>query len=106
MRTMVGNYSKVQEVDSGLMDRKIREQGVFEGLGSWMVGSVSLLFFFSAGLEFFVRETFRQLSIATVLLALSLATWSFVLGLGFLLVFLVWWFVKWRHERVDPQVTS
>src|SRR5262245_609717 len=106
MRTMVGNHSKVQELDSGRMDRKIREQGVFEGLGLWMVGSVSLLFLFSAGLEFFVRETFRQLSIATVLLALSLASWSFVLGLGFLFVFLVWWFVKWRHGRVNLQIMS
>src|SRR5262245_45406240 len=97
MRTMTSDH---------LMDRKTREQGVFEGLGLWMVGSVSLLFLFSAGLEFFVRETFRQLSIATVLLALSLASWSFVLGLGFLFVFLVWWFVKWRHGRVNLQIMS
>jgi len=106
MRTMVGNHSKVQELDSGRMDRKIREQGVFEGLGLWMVGSVSLLFLFSAGLEFFVRQALRQLSITTVLLALSLASWSFVLGLGILLVFLVWWFVTWQHGRVKRQGMS
>src|SRR5262249_42287288 len=92
--------------DDDLTDRNTRKQGTFEGLGLWMVGSVISLLFFSAGLEFFVRETFRQLSIATVFLALSLAYWSFVLGLGFLLVFLVWCFVKWRHGQVNYQVTS
>src|SRR5262245_7925492 len=48
MRTMTNDH---------LIDRRTRKQGVFEGLGLWMVGGVSLLFFFSAGLEFFVRET-------------------------------------------------
>ena len=105
MRTIAGNHPRVEGLDRGLTDRKTREHGVFEGLG-WMVGSISLLFLFSAGLEFFVRQGVRQVSVATFLLALSLASWSFVLGLGVWLVFVVWWFVKWRHGRVKRQVMS
>lgn len=95
MRAMAGDHP-VEGTNGDLMDRKIREHGMCEGLG-WMVGSISLLFLLSAGLELFVRQGFRQLSVATFLLVLSLAFWSFVLSLGILLSFSVWWFVKWRR---------
>jgi hypothetical protein len=60
----------------------------------WMIGSASLLFLASAGLELFVQQTFRQDSVATILLALALASWLKVLGLGGLLILSIWGFMK------------
>lgn len=85
------------------MNRKTRENGVFQGMG-WMIGSVSMLFLISAGLELFVRQTFRQASVATILLALSLARWSYVLGSGGLIFLTVLWLVKWRSLRIQRGV--
>ena|SRR5437879_1395248 len=89
--------------DGDLMNRKTRGIGAFQGLG-WMVGTVSLLFLISAGLELFVRQTFRQASVATILLALSLARWSYVLGLGGLIFLTVWCLLKWRSLRIQRGV--
>jgi hypothetical protein len=89
--------------DGDLMNRKTRENGVFQGMG-WMVGTVSLLFLISAGLELFVRQTFRQASVATILLALSLARWSYVLGSGGLIFLTLWWLLKWRSLRIQRAV--
>jgi hypothetical protein len=87
------------------MNRKTPENRVFQGMG-WMIGTVSTLFLISAGLELFVRQAFRQVSIATVLLALSLASWSYVLGLVGLIFLTVWWLVKLWHVRVKRVVMS
>jgi hypothetical protein len=91
--------------DGDLMNRKTRENGVFQGMG-WMIGKVSLLFLISVGLELFVRQTFRQASIATILLALSLARWSYVLGSGGLIFLTVWWLLKWRSLRIQRTVMN
>ena len=77
------------------MNSKTRANGEFQWTG-WVVGGAGLLLLLSAGLELFVHHTFGRHSVATVLLALSLAVWSYVLGLGVLLVFAVWWLVEWR----------
>jgi hypothetical protein len=89
--------------DGDLMNRKTRENGLFQGMG-WMIGTVSLLFLISAGLELFVRQTFRQASVATILLALSLARWSYVLGSGGLIFLTLWWLLKWRSLRIQRAV--
>ena len=89
--------------DGDLMNGKTRENGVFQGMG-WMIGSVSLLFLISAGLELFVRQTFRQASVATILLALSLARWSYVLGSGGLIFLTMCWLLKWRSLRIQRAV--
>lgn len=86
-----------------LMNRKTRGNGVFQGMG-WMIGSVSLLFLISVGLELFVRQAFRQANIATILLALSLASWSYVLGLVGMIFLTVWWFLRWRSVRIKRAV--
>ena len=85
------------------MNRKTRGNGVFQGMG-WMIGSVSMLFLISVGLELFVRQAFRQASIATILLALSLASWSYVLGLIGLIFLTVWRLLKWRSLRIERAV--
>jgi hypothetical protein len=71
-----------------------------------MLGSVSLLFLASAGLELFVRQTFRQDSVATILLALALASWLKVLGLGGLLILSIWCFMKLSHGGTKGAASS
>jgi hypothetical protein len=75
------------------MNRKAQENVVFRGMG-WMIGTVSILFLMSAGLELFVRQAFRQADITTVLLALALATWSSILGIVGLVLLSFWWVVR------------
>lgn len=88
-----------------LMNSKTRENGAFQRTG-WVVGSASLLLLISAGLELFVQQTLGHDSVATVLLALSLAFWSYVLGLGVLLFLAVRWLVEWRRVRVKRTAMS
>lgn len=68
--------------------------------------AMSLLLLISAGLELFVQQTLGHNSVATVLLALFLALWSYVLGLGVLLFLAMWWLVEWRRVRVKRAAMS
>ncbi|MGH7206495.1 MAG: hypothetical protein ACREI2_09840 [Nitrospiraceae bacterium] len=66
----------------------------------WVVGSVSLLLLISAGgLELFAQQTLGQASVATILLALYLASLLYVVGLVGLVVLSVWWLVGWLRVR-------
>ena len=87
------------------MNSKTRENGEFQWTG-WVVGGASLLLLLSAGLELFVQQTLGYHSVATVILALYLAFWSYVLGLGVLLFLAVWWLVEWRRVRVKRAAMS
>jgi len=80
------------------MHSKTRENGEFPRTG-WVVVGASLLLLISAGLELFVQQTLGQNDVATIILALTLAVWAYVLGLGVFLVLTVWWLVEWRRVR-------
>ena len=92
-------------ISGDLMNSKTRENGDFQRTG-WIVGSASLLLLISAGLELFVQQTLEHNSVATVLLALYLALWSYVLGLGILLFLAMWCLVEWRRVRVKRAAMS
>jgi hypothetical protein len=81
------------------MNSKTRENGEFQWT-RWVVGGASLLLLLSAGLELFVQQTLGHHSVATVILALYLAFWANVLGLGVLLFLAVWWLIEWPHVWV------
>ena len=85
------------------MNSKTQGNAVFQGIG-WVVGIASLLLFISAGLELFVQHTLGHSSVGTVILALFLAFWSYVLGLGLLLFVSVWWLLRWRSRRIQRAV--
>jgi len=69
----------------------------------WVVGSVSLLLLISAGgLELFAQQTLGQAGVATILLALYLASLLYVVGLVGLVLLTVWWLVGWPRVRVKP----
>jgi hypothetical protein len=87
------------------MKSKTREHGEFKWTG-WVVGGASMLLLLSAGLELFVQQTLGDHSVATVILALYLAFWSDVLGLGVLVFLAVWWLVEWRRVSVKRAAMS
>ena len=95
----------VTTADGALMNGKTTENGEFQKTG-WVVGSASLLLLISAGLELFVQQTLGHNSVATVVLALFLALWSYVLGLGVLLFLAMWCLVEWRRVRVKRAAMS
>lgn len=83
----------------GLMTSKAPGNGVFQGMG-WVVGSVSLLLLISAvGLALFAQQVLGQASVATILLALYLASLLYVVGLVGLVLLTVWWLVGWLRVR-------
>jgi len=88
-----------------LMNSKTRENGEFQWTG-WVVGGASLLLLISAGLELFVQQTLGHNDVATVILALYLALWSYVLGLGVLLILAMWCLVEWRRVRIKRAAMS
>ena len=92
-------------ISGDLMNSKTRKNGAFQRTG-WVVGSACLLLLISAGLELFVQQTLGHNSVATVILVLLLALWSYVLGLGMLLVLAVWCLVAWRRVPVKRAAMS
>ena len=72
----------------------------------WVAGGAGLLLLLGADLELFVQQTLGHHSVATVILAHYLAVWSYVLGLGVLLFFAVWWLVEWGRARVKQAAMS
>lgn len=87
------------------MNNKTQENGELRWAG-WVVGGVILLLLFGTGLEVFVRQTIGHHSVATVILALYLSSWSYVLGLGVLLFVAVWGFVEWPRVWVKRAAMS
>ena len=76
-----------------------QRNGRFQGM-RWVAGNACLLLLVSAGLQLFAHQTLGYSSAATIILALVLATWSYVLGLGLVLFLSVGWPIEWLHLRV------
>ena len=74
-----------------------QRNGRFQGI-RWVAGNVSLLLLLTAGLQLFAHQTLMHSSAATIILALVLATWSYVLGLGLVLFLSVGWLIEWLHK--------
>ena len=80
------------------MDNNTRKTGVFQM--AWIIGSVSLLLFIGAdGLALFAQQGLGQENVVTLLLALHLASWLYVLGIIGLILLPVWWFVSWWRTQ-------
>ena len=72
----------------------------------WVVGSISLLLLISAGLALFAQYALGQASVATILLALYLASLLYVVGLAGLVVLTVWWLMNRRRVPVTQAAMS
>jgi len=85
------------------MNSKTQGNAVFQRMG-WVAGIASLLLLISVGLELFVQQTLGYSSAGTVILALFLGFWSYVLGLGLLLFLSVRWLLKWRSVWIQRAI--
>lgn len=72
----------------------------------WPTGIVGGLLLISLGLELLAHQVFGQTDMGTLLWALYLGSWSFVLGTtGFLFLTVQWW-VEWRRDRAHRNAMS
>lgn len=89
---------------SDVMKSKTRTNHVFH-TREWVVGSAAVLFLLSAGgLTLLAQYTREQANVAAELLALHLASWSYVLGIVGLLVLPVLELIDWLRMRVKRAV--
>ena len=63
----------------------------------WPAGAVGLLLLISAGLELLAHQVFGQTDIDTLLWALSLGFWTYILGFSGFLILSIQWFVGRRR---------
>jgi hypothetical protein len=68
----------------------------------WLTGIVGGLFFISLGFELLARQVFGHTDVGTLLWALYLGSWSFVLGTTGLLLLAMQWLIEWRHVQTNP----
>lgn len=68
----------------------------------WLTGIVGGLLFSSLGLELIAQQVFGHTDVGTLLWALYLGFWSFVLGVTGFLLLTVQWLVEWRRVRTNP----
>jgi hypothetical protein len=78
---------------------KERDGGV--RITGWPVSTVGLLLLISAGLELLAHQVFGQTDVDTLLWALSLGFWTYVLGFAGFLILSVQWLVDWRRVGVS-----
>ncbi len=70
----------------------------------WRAGAVGILLLISAGLELLAHQVFGQTDVDTLLWALSLGFWTYILGFSGFLILSVQWFV--RRRRVGTSQTA
>jgi hypothetical protein len=88
------------------MKRKIWANQVLPTWG-WVSGSAAVLLLLCAGgLTLLAQQAQEQTNVVTGLLALYLASWSYVLGLVGLFLSVAWWLVNWRRVRLTRTTTS
>ena len=82
------------------MDAKISEVARIQHIG-WPTGIIGGLLLVSLGLELLARQVFGQTDVGTLLWALYLGFWGFVLSTAGLLLLVTRWLILWRRARVD-----
>ncbi|MCS6304259.1 MAG: hypothetical protein H8K07_11425 [Nitrospira sp.] len=83
------------------MNTKIRGDRRIQHIG-WPTGIVGGLLLVSFGLELLARQVFGQTDVATLLWALYVGFWTFVLGTTGFLLLATQWVIEWRHLRAGP----
>jgi hypothetical protein len=97
----------VNHMSSGdVMKSKIWANRVLQSR-EWVLGSaVALLLISAGGLALLAQHAREQANVATLLLAIYLGFWSYVLGLIGLFLTLAWWLVSRRRLRVTRSAMS
>ncbi len=82
------------------METTIQRDGRIQHVG-WPIGIVGGLLLISLGLELLAQQTFGQTDVGTLLWALYVGFWSFVLGTTGFLLLAAWWLIEWRRIRAN-----
>jgi len=82
------------------MDTKIRGNRRVRHIG-WPTAIVGGLLLISLGLELLARQVFGQTDVGTLLWALYLGFWGFVLSTTGLLLLVIRWLILWQRARAD-----
>jgi hypothetical protein len=86
-----------------VMKRKTWANRVLQARG-WVIGSAAVLLLLSAGgLTLLAQHAREQGNVVTVLLALHLAAWSYVLGIVGLVLLPVLELIAWLRMSVKPE---
>lgn len=80
------------------MNSQAQGEGGIPKLG-WLAGTVGGLLLVSAGLELLAHQMFGQTDVDTLLWALYVGFWIYVLGVASMLVLSVRWLAEWRRDR-------
>lgn len=72
----------------------------------WLTGIVGGLLLISLGLELLARQVFGQTDVGTLLWALYLGFWSFVLGTTGFLLLAAQWLIEWRRFGRDTKAMN
>ena len=87
------------------MDAKISEVARIQHIG-WPTGIIGGLLLVSLGLELLARQVFGQTDVGTLLWALYLGFWSFVLGTTGFLLLAAQWLIEWRRFGRDTKAMN
>ncbi len=82
------------------MNAHTQGDGRIQGIG-WLAGTVGVLLLISTGLELIAHQVFGQTDVDTLLWALYLGFWTYVLGIAGFLIVSVRWLVDWRRVRAN-----
>ena len=63
----------------------------------WLTGIIGGLLLVSLGLELLARQVFGHTDVGTLLWALYVGFWSFILGATGVLLLAGQWLIEWRH---------
>lgn len=88
-----------------LMSTTIRGDGRLQPIG-WLTGIVGGLLVISLGLELLAHQVFGKTDMGTLLWALYLGSWIFILGTIGFLVLAVRWLMEWRRVRASRGVNG
>lgn len=83
-------------VTGDLMNNTLQEESRGHPIG-WLTGLVGGLLLISLGLELLANQVFGHTDVGTLLWALYLGFWSFVLGTTGFLLLAGQWLVEWQH---------
>ena len=87
------------------MNSHTQGQGGTPRIG-WPAGTVGGFLLASAGLELLAHQMFGETDVDTLLWALYVGFWTYVLGLVGVLALSVRWLVDWRRDRADRKALS
>jgi hypothetical protein len=87
------------------MQIRTQGEGGIQGI-EWVAGTVGALLFISTGLELVAHQVFGQTDVDTLIWALYVGFWTYVLSIISFIILSVQWLADWRRVRVNRALQS